>query len=274
MAGGGVPFDDDLYKLYSPRVKGEEKDNQKGGETSVHESKHDGPAEGSEHSDRASTCEDSPTETAPDAAPVEFRIKHEDHSRWTTEYAPYYTNDGVRISPPAQPPIPPADNISDRDATSGNSAAEDLKPNDPGVKDPHPIASEKDEEKATTPRPGTAKVITSDRSEPSERREELTLVSPKAISPKGTPPRMNSPTTKTSIPDLEKNLHELQACIGKPPLAYTEVPRRQMLARDLRLDPSLYNWMVVGISPGTSPRDVRAPLGSRELEEETDPGEG
>ena len=118
-----------------------------------------------------------------------------------------------------------------------------------------------------TPRLGKAEVITSERSEPPNGHEAVTSIPAKVITPTGTPPRMVTPKAKTSTVDLEKNLSELQACIGQPMPDYSEVLRRQMLARELRLDPSLYNWVVFGIAPGTSPHDVRAPMGSRELEE-------
>ena len=65
-------------------------------------------------------------------------------------------------------------------------------------------------------------------------------------------------------------LQELQSCIGQPPTTFGEITRRQHLVRDLRLDPALYNWSIFGIAPGPSPRDVRAPLVSMELVDDSD----
>ena len=267
-----IPFDTDLYKLYSPREK-PHSDRDTGKVTPDHGLEQQDQTDGSESSDRASTCDDPPTEPIPngDHAPfVQFQEKGSDHGRRATEYVPYYTNDGVCINPLVQIPIPPEENIPDREATSGNSASEDLDKTVPGQDQGPSFSAEKNESKVTPSRLEKAEVITPERSEPFSGHEAITLVPAKAVSPTGTPPRMVTPKAKTSTVDLEKNLYELQACIGQPLPDYSEVLRRQMLARDLRLDPSLYNWMVFGIAPGTSPHDVRAPLGSRELEEDPD----
>ena len=52
----------------------------------------------------------------------------------------------------------------------------------------------------------------------------------------------------------------LQAYIGTPPGNNRSLVHRQMLARDLRLGPILYDWLVFGISPGASPPPI--PLGA------------
>ena len=46
--------------------------------------------------------------------------------------------------------------------------------------------------------------------------------------------------------DLSRPLRELQSYIGTQPLL-----RRQAPARDLRLEPKLYNWAVFGLAPGS-----------------------
>lgn len=70
---------------------------------------------------------------------------------------------------------------------------------------------------------------------------------------------MVTASIKAPTVNLVSKLQALQACIGQPPPSCAEITHRQHLARDLRLDPSLYNWVVFGLSPGSSPRDVRAP---------------
>ena len=257
-----IPFDTDLYKLYSPREK-PKSDHDTAKAPSVHASKPNDQSDGSEGSDRESSGDDPLTDSIPDddhAQFVQFRSKGSDRGQRTTEYVPYYTNDGICINPLAPPPIPPEENIPDREAASGNSAAEDFDPTFPGQEKAPSFTTEKDE------------VV---QSEPPNDHATVTLIPAKVITPTGKPPRMVTPKAKTPVVALEKNLSELQACIGQPLPDYSEVLRRQMLARDLRLDPSLYNWMVFGIAHGTSPRDVRAPMGSRELEEDSeDPAKG
>ena len=63
------------------------------------------------------------------------------------------------------------------------------------------------------------------------------------------------PPTQTiahNNPDVD-NLRALHAFVGTDPAKYHAIVRRQMIARDLRLGPILYNWLVFGISPGAGP---------------------
>ena len=69
-------------------------------------------------------------------------------------------------------------------------------------------------------------------------------------------------------PTIDRNHQELQACAGHPHPAFTEITRRQDVARDIRPAPSLCRWIVFGVAPGTSPRDSRTPLISSELDDD------
>ena len=49
-------------------------------------------------------------------------------------------------------------------------------------------------------------------------------------------------------------LRELQSIIGTRPANVDPLLRRRAPARDLRLEPQIYNWMAFGIAPGSLPR--------------------
>ena len=45
---------------------------------------------------------------------------------------------------------------------------------------------------------------------------------------------------------------ELQETIGARPAAMESLLRRKLFARDLRIDPMMYNWLVFGVMPGAA----------------------
>ena len=64
------------------------------------------------------------------------------------------------------------------------------------------------------------------------------------------PPITAPPVVSASVDPLR----ELQSPIGPRPANFDAFLRRQTLARDLRLEPQLYNWLAMGKSPGSLPR--------------------
>ena len=80
----------------------------------------------------------------------------------------------------------------------------------------------------------------------------------------------NDPVATEGEATLAANLHALQACIGNPPPSAIEIAPRQHLARGLRFNPALYNWMVFWVAPGTSPRDIQPPFEGNKLEDDTE----
>ena len=55
------------------------------------------------------------------------------------------------------------------------------------------------------------------------------------------------------IPTMD-HLIELQSYIGTRPADVDSLLYRQPIARDLRLEPHLYNWLVLGLAPGSIPQ--------------------
>ena len=73
------------------------------------------------------------------------------------------------------------------------------------------------------------------------------------IRPSRPPPIMGRalPPPATAVTPVDDPLRALQSYIGTRPANVDDRFHRKMLARDIRLEPQLYRWLVFGLSPGS-----------------------
>ena len=90
-------------------------------------------------------------------------------------------------------------------------------------------------------------------------------------------PVRHPPTFGCALPPPANDLdpsRELQSFIGTRSATMDALRHRQTLARDLRLGPQLYSWMVFGVMPGDAPPPFPLPECSIDNSDDQNPGMG
>ena len=117
------------------------------------------------------------------------------------------------------------------------------------------------------PDPGNVSLPAPSGAEPLPASSELANTPPVKRRPVPPPPQFPATPAKT-ITNPEQNLEDLEACFGLSPPSVEGIELRRRHYRDLRVGPSLYKWMVCGITPGSPPGDSRPTMADKEINDE------